>query len=288
PDAFLFLRNSVLPELIERGRQRGRAMRLWSAGCSTGEEAYSLVITLADLLGNEQPEWNIKVFATDVDEQAVAFARRGLYPPNVLGSLPDDYRSRFFEPADQGLRISKPLRQMVIFGLQDIGHGVPFPRIDMVVCRNLLIYFKPELQQEVLDLFAYSLHQTHGYLFLGKAETARPSKSVFELIHKKWKVYRCISGPLPVPVRPAAAALGLGVMGRAQVRTEPEPASLIGLHEESDIAQLRRSNELLLRFLPVGIAVIDPSYRIVTLNGTARRLLGVRDTGIDQDFLHSA
>ena len=133
----------------------------------------------AHVLGRELPEWSIKIFATDIDAEAIAFARRGYYPPNVLPSLPGEYQASFFEPTDHGHRITKPLRQMIIFGQQDLGRGVPFPRIDLVDCRNLLIYFKPDLQKTVLDLFAYSLQQTMGYLFLGKAETARPSKSTY-------------------------------------------------------------------------------------------------------------
>src|SRR6185436_2388972 len=198
PDAFLFLRNTVLPELVERGRKRDRRLRFWSAGCSTGEEAYSLVIGLAEILGAELAQWNVRVFATDVDEEAVAYARRGLYPENVLGALSDGHKEQFFEKADPGgLRISKMLRQMVIFGTQDIGHGVPFPRIDLVLCRNLLIYFKAEKQNQVLDTFAYSLAPTQGYLFLGKAETVRPSKATFEEVNKRYKVYRCVGAPAP-------------------------------------------------------------------------------------------
>ena len=125
----------------------------------------------------------------------MAFARRGLYPENVLGALSDGHKEQFFEKADHGLRINKTLRQMVIFGSQDIGHGVPFPRIDLVLCRNLLIYFKPEKQNQVLDVFAYSLAPTQGYLFLGKAETVRPSKSTFEEVNKRYKVYRCLGAP---------------------------------------------------------------------------------------------
>src|SRR5947199_3009456 len=133
------------------------------------------------------------------DLGAVNFARRGFYPANVLKDLPDMYLERFFEPFEQGYHISKTLRQMVIFGHQDLSRGVPFPRISMVSCRNLLIYLKPELQQRVLDLFAYSLQHNNGYLFLGKAETARPSKGTFESVNKKWKIYRCLSGPLTIP-----------------------------------------------------------------------------------------
>ena len=100
----------------------------------------------------------IKIFATDLAADAITFARRGLYPENVLKDLPDEYRDRFFERVDHGYQVSKSLRQAVIFGQQDISRGVPFPRIDLVTCRNLLIYLKPDLQQVVLDLFAYSLH----------------------------------------------------------------------------------------------------------------------------------
>jgi two-component system CheB/CheR fusion protein len=190
PDAFLFMRNTVIPDIIERARHQGRSLRFWSAGCSTGEEAFSLAMTVADLLGSDLANWNVRIFATDVDQPAVAYARRGLYPASVVASVPAEFRERFFEPAEHGLRIKKVLRQMVIFGSQDIGHGVPFPRIDLVVCRNLLIYFRPDQQQGVLDLFAYALHTTGGYLFLGKAETARPSRSTFDLVNRKFKVYR--------------------------------------------------------------------------------------------------
>jgi two-component system CheB/CheR fusion protein len=283
PDAFLFLRNTVLPELIERGRAHGRSLRLWSAGCSTGEEAYSLVITLADLLGAQLPEWNIKVFATDVDEQAIAYARRGLYPPNVLGGLPDDYQARFFESANNGLRVGKPLRQMVIFGIQDIGHGVPFPRIDLVVCRNLLIYFRPELQQEVLDLFAYSLHPTGGYLFLGKAEMARPSQATFAMVNKKYKVYRCVAAP-PAGLRHGAASLrATREAPAAPGDTPPAPAADAAM----DVAHLRRFNEQILRSMPVGLVVIDRAYRMITSNPAARRLLQIHDHAAEPDFLHA-
>jgi two-component system CheB/CheR fusion protein len=198
-EAFEFIQRSVLPELIDRAQENGRILRFWSAGCATGEEAYTIALLVADQLGPDFPEWSVKIFATDLAGDAINFARRGLYPENVLSELPDDYRGRFFEHVDAGYRISKMLRETVIFGQQDISRGVPFPRIDLVVCRNLLIYLKPELQQTVLDLFAYSLHQSNGYLFLGKAETARPTKATFEQVNKKWKIYRCLSGPLAFP-----------------------------------------------------------------------------------------
>ena len=296
--AFEYLKRAILPELIEKARGSDRSLRFWSAGCATGEEPYSLAMLLADLLGSELSQWNIKIFATDLDEGAINFARRGLYPSNVLKDLPDDYRGRFFERVDHGYRVSKTLRQMVIFGHQDLGHGVPFPRIDLVVCRNLLIYFKSELQQQVLDLFAFSLHRSRGYLFLGKAETVRPSRSLYEQVDKRLKVYRCVSGPQPnrneqgLYSMPGSWLRLHGLEG-GRVHTEhkikvieqepPDQKSPLDI----ELTELRRFNELIFRFLPTGVVVIDRNYRILTANGTARRLLAFRDLAHDQDFLHT-
>lgn len=291
PEAFDFLRNSVIPELIERGKENGRTLRIWSAGCATGEEAYSLALLIADHLGTDFPEWNVKIFATDLAADAISFARRGLYPENVLRDLPADYQDRFFERIDQGFRISKALRQAVIFGQQDISRGVPFPRIDLVTCRNLLIYLKPDLQQVVLDLFAYSLHQSHGYLFLGKAETARPTKATFELVNKKWKIYRCLGGPLAFPLNDASLQPGATNNAWREPRRRPLPPVMSATHDltqaDIEVAQLRRINETMLRYTNVAVVIIDRQYRILTINAAARRLLGVRDVAYDQDFLHT-
>jgi two-component system CheB/CheR fusion protein len=291
PEAFDFLRGTIIPELIERAKANGRTLRMWSAGCATGEEAYSLALLLADQLGPDFPEWNIKIFATDLAADAISFARRGLYPENVLENLPDDFHERFFESIDHGYRISKALRQAVIFGQQDISRGVPFPRIDLVTCRNLLIYLKPDLQQVVLDLFAYSLHQSNGYLFLGKAETTRPTKAMFELVNKKWKIYRCLGGSMAFPLQESSLkAAPANNLWREQ-RRRLIPTGIAGAHElmpgDLDVAQLRRVNETMLRYTNVAVVIIDRQYRILTINAAARRLLGVRDVAYDQDFLHT-
>src|SRR5215467_6602943 len=187
-NAFAYLKSEILPKLIEQGRNRDHTLRFWTAGCATGEEPYSLAMQVTDLLGAELPEWSVKIFATDLDEAAINFARRGLYSENLLKGIPAEYRDRFFEHVDHGYRIVKTLRQMVIFGQQDLSRSAPFPRIDLVLCRNVLIYFTPELQEYVLNQFAFSL-SPNGYLFLGKAETVRPNQSHFELVNKHWKVY---------------------------------------------------------------------------------------------------
>jgi two-component system CheB/CheR fusion protein len=298
--AFDYLKKNILPRIIDRARSGDKVLRFWSAGCATGEEPYTLALLVADLLGAELPQWTVKIFATDLDEGAINFARRGLYPPNVLENLPDDYRDRFFEKIDHGYRISKTLRQMVIFGHQDLSRGVPFPRIDLVVCRNLLIYFNAELQQHVLDLFAFSLRHTNGYLFLGKAETVRPSQSFYEQIDKRLKVFRCLRSPQPDKNERGVYAMPRSWMGqydygeqavarsrRIRVTEKEAPQQEAYPEFEIDLAELRRYNELIFRFLPSGVVIIDCNYRILTANGNARRMLTFRDLAHDQDFLHT-
>ncbi len=291
PEAFAYLKSDILPRLIEQARGRGRDLRLWAAGCASGEEPYSLAMLLTDMLSAEISEWNVKIFATDLDEAAISFARRGLYSENLLRGIPSAYIERFFERVDHGYRIAKTLRQMVIFGQQDLSRSAPFPRINLVLCRNVLIYFTPELQDYVLSQFAFSL-SPDGYLFLGKAETVRPTLSHYELINKHWKVYRCTGNSLPIMRRPYGERTIPHVDGRALTRIsrmvskpnieqDVSPASL-------ELGQLRRLNDLLLRFLPVGVVIIDRAYRVLTANGTARRLLGLREIGLnEQDFLHA-
>ena len=292
PEAFAYLKSEILPKLIARARDRDRTLRIWTAGCATGEEPYSLAMLLVDLLGAELPEWSIKIFATDLDEAAINFARRGLYSENMLKGIPKAYLDRFFEHIDHGYRISKTLRQMVIFGQQDLSRSAPFPRIDLVLCRNVLIYFTPELQDYVLNQFAFSL-SSNGYLFLGKAEAVRPKQSFYELVNKQWKVYRCIGNVPPSTRRltlpdmhtPRSEERAMnrslpGTMGKQPVTQESSPPSM-------EIGQLRRFNELLLRFLPIGVVIINRTYHILTANGAARRLLGLRDAAIEQDFLHA-
>ena len=292
-EAFDLLSGTIIPELIDRGKQNGHTLRIWSAGCATGEEAYSLAMLVADHLGSEFQQWNVKIFATDLAADAIAFARRGLYPENVLAELPDDYRERFFDRVEHGYSVSKSLRQAVIFGQQDLSRGVPFPRIDLISCRNLLIYLKPDLQQVVLDLFAYSLYQTRGYLFLGKAETARPTKASFELVDRKWKIYRCLAGPLTFPVHDSSLPTSSAAMNalreprRRHLIPPHTPHSLDVAQAETETPYLRRINETVLRHTAVAIVIIDRSYRILTINAAARRLLGVRDLAYDQDFLHT-
>ncbi|HEV7216536.1 MAG TPA: chemotaxis protein CheB, partial [Chloroflexota bacterium] len=138
-DLFSHLRDVLLPELIATARQQGRGLRCWSAGCATGEEPYSLAILIADLLGDALEQANVRIFATDLDAEAVAFARRGAYPESALAGLPPDLVARHFTHQGDAYVIKKRVRSLIIFGQQDLGLRAPFPDIDLVLCRNVLI-----------------------------------------------------------------------------------------------------------------------------------------------------
>jgi two-component system CheB/CheR fusion protein len=139
PDLFAYLKERTLPELIERARAHNREIRIWSAGCATGEEAYSLGIVLAETLGDEVDLFDVRIFATDADPGAIAYARVGAYPERALLGVSDDIIARYFTHDPGMYYVRKRVRSMIVFGEHDLGRRAPFPRIDLVMCRNVLI-----------------------------------------------------------------------------------------------------------------------------------------------------
>jgi two-component system, chemotaxis family, CheB/CheR fusion protein len=291
PGAYAYLKSTVLPELLARARDRDHTFRCWSAGCATGEEAYSLAILLTDLLGPEISRWSIKVFATDLSTAAISFARRGVYYENMLIGLPPEYRNRFFERFDHGYRIAKTLRKVVVFGRQDMARSTPFSTIDLVLCRNVLSYFTPDMQEFALKQFAFSLFPG-GYLFLGDTEAVQPPQTLYESASRKWNVYRCINKASPVAQFPIDS-----VLTRPRIEKHPGSSALAVPAEQLtepqaplpsfDLGQVRGYHEVLFRAFPIGIIVIDDGYHIVTANDLSRRLLRLPATSVERDFLHA-
>jgi two-component system, chemotaxis family, CheB/CheR fusion protein len=158
-------------------------------GCATGEEAYSLAILVADVLGDELEQFTVRIFATDPDPAAIAFARRGVYPAMALSSLPDDLVARYFTPVDGAYEVGKRVRRLVVFDRRDLGRCVPFPRIDLCLCRNVLIDCAADLQQRALRLFAFALRDG-GLLVLDKAETTCMPPASFVSLDPHLKIYR--------------------------------------------------------------------------------------------------
>jgi two-component system CheB/CheR fusion protein len=276
------LRSTTLPAVIQEARLEGREVRIWSAGCSTGEEAYSLAISVAEaaLELGQQPE--VRIFGTDVDRAAIDFARRGVYPPGALRNVPAPLRARYFTRTPAGFEVERRIRARMVFGEHDLSTRVPFPRIDLLLCRNVLIYFTVPLQRVALETFAYSL-RAEGRLVLGSAETVAALPGPYAVEHARLRIYRRLPGrqlvahPWPkvvqtardpaFPIRPATTPS----------RDDDRPA---------DVAMPPAEGVLLA--LDVGVVVVDPHYDIVRINTAARRMLGIHGSAFEQDFVHLA
>ncbi|MCW2278794.1 CheR family methyltransferase [Heliophilum fasciatum] len=186
--AFDSLRDNILSPLIEK-IGNGETLRIWSVGCSTGEEPYSIAFIVADLLEQARKNIEVKIYATDLDEPAILEARRGIYNESKVRSMPEGYKDKYMIASGEFYKVKKQIRSWVIFGVQDITHSAPIAKVDVIVCRNMLIYFEKELQKKILTMFHYALNPG-GYLFLGKSETTSILPEHFEAIDRRWKLYK--------------------------------------------------------------------------------------------------
>ncbi|MBN1209170.1 MAG: histidine kinase, partial [Myxococcaceae bacterium] len=187
PAAFEALKQHVLPELLSH-KEDGETIRVWVPGCSTGEEAYSLAICLVELLTEQHRSASIKIFGSDLSERAIETARAGLYAESDLEGVSPERLARFFERAEGRYRIGKQLRDLCVFVRHDLTKDPPFARLDLISCRNVLIYFDNELQRRVLPLLHHCLNKL-GYLFLGSSEGIREFEHLFAPIDKEHRIF---------------------------------------------------------------------------------------------------
>jgi two-component system, chemotaxis family, CheB/CheR fusion protein len=196
PAEWDLLKEKVIPALLAN-KEPGQTLRAWVSACATGEEAYSLAIVFKEALEqlNLAQNFSLQIFATDLDGDAIDKAREAIYPPNIAAEVSTERLSRYFIEVDQGYQIVKSIRDMVIFAPQNIIMDPPFTRIDILSCRNLLIYLTADLQKKLLPLFHYSLNPG-GFLFLGSAETVGSFADIFQPLHSKSRLYRRLQSPL--------------------------------------------------------------------------------------------
>ena len=212
-DAFKVLEDQVIPAIV--GADPGcDPLRIWVPACSTGEEAYSIAMLLSERMAALRLGCPVKIFATDIDSRAIATARRGYYPASIAADLTPDRLARFFTAEAGGYQIGKAIRDLMVFSVQDLVRDPPFSKLDLISCRNVLIYMGAELQRKLLPMFHYAL-KPGGLLFLGTSETASEYGEFFAVVDRTAKVYRRKSDPpslprAPVPSFgwPATAALG--------------------------------------------------------------------------------
>jgi two-component system CheB/CheR fusion protein len=190
PEPFKALEEQVIPKLFA-GKPANAVIRVWSPGCSTGEEAYSIAILLQERLEALKQGYKVQVFATDIDSQAIATGRAGLYPASITADITPERLARFFmaEPDGSAYRVHKGIRDMLIFSEQNVIKDPPFSKLDLISCRNLMIYMSGDLQKKLIPLFHYALNPG-GFLFLGTSETVGESGDLFATVDRKLKLYQ--------------------------------------------------------------------------------------------------
>ncbi len=199
PEAFAALEQLVIPRLFENRGREGPPVRVWVAGCASGEEAYSVTILLQEARSRLDLPPEVQVFATDLDEGAIEFARQGRYPPSTVEHVSQERRERYFIRQGDAYQVTKQIRDMCVFSVHDLVRDPPFSSLDLISCRNLLIYLEAELQKRLIPLFHYAL-RPGGWLFLGASEGMAGSPELFTTVDKKHRVFLSKSAVLRPPV----------------------------------------------------------------------------------------
>ncbi len=263
PAAWEKLKAEVIPALLN-GHPPSQALRAWVIGCATGEEAYSLAIVFKEALERLKPARNytLQIFATDLDRDAVEKARTGVFPANIAADVSPERLSRFFVQVERGYQASKPIREMVIFAVQNIIMDPPFTKLNLVSCRNLLIYLAPELQKKLLPFFHYSLNPG-GFLFLGSAETIGGFGDLFVPLDNKARLYRRLESDLqakPVEFPPSFVPARPGT-----------PPALMALKPAANLQSL--ADQLLLQTYSPAAVLVNNQGDILYISGRTGKYL---------------
>ena len=187
PEAWVYLEQQIIPRLVAETKESDE-LRIWVTACSSGEEAYSLAMLVQEGLETAGKSRDVKIFATDIDDAALAKAGSGIYSASVMEDISPQRVARFFKKKGQSYQVVRRLREMMIFAQQNLARDPPFTRMHLVTCRNLLIYMQPQLQHQVLSTLHFAL-QAKGVLFLGAAESVGELDPEFSSLHQKWKVF---------------------------------------------------------------------------------------------------
>ena len=260
PEAFAFLKEEMIPSILGKSSE-GLPLRVWIPGCSTGEEAYSIAILLQEAMTAANLNRRMQIFATDLDRKAIEKARNGTYPETIEAEVSPERLKRFFNKEDHFYRLKSEIREPIVFAVQNVLSDPPFLNLDLLVCRNLLIYLDTPAQQRLIPLFHYTLNP-EGVLFLGLSETVGRFSELFDSIHPKFSIYR--KKELSEFVRPALefpAALSRLKSPGAYAATKKGA----GLKGETGIAQAVES--LLLRQHTPVCVVTDPDGIILHIHG---------------------
>jgi two-component system CheB/CheR fusion protein len=262
PEAFEALEEQVIPRLVEEPINDG--VRVWVPGCATGEEAYSIAILLREEMERIKKNLEVRIFATDIDSEAIVTARAGLYPNGIAADVSAERLDRFFSKEDDAFRVDKIIRDMTVFAEQNVFADPPFSDIDLISCRNLLIYVDSELQEKVLSLFHYSL-RSDGFLFLGTSESLGQFEGLFQSVDKAQRIFRRKDDA--AEAKPPVTFPSLALPETAI----EEGTSRRGRQEEEDL-RIVAERMLLDQFAPPS-AIVNASGAVVYFHGRTGQYL---------------
>jgi two-component system, chemotaxis family, CheB/CheR fusion protein len=279
-DAFYYLKNTVIPKLIEANEQT-KSIRIWVPACSTGEEAYSIAILIRDYLRIHRLQYEVSIFATDLDKEAIKLATNRVFPEGIASEIPLEYLHMYFIPHRQGFTISKEIREMIIFSAHNVVQDPPFNKIDLISCRNFLIYLNSDLQQCLFSLFQYSL-RTDGFLFLGSSESLGDASDDFIEIDKKHKVFLNKENKKMVQQLRSSTRKG----STAQEFTEIPANTGLNLNFITSKNRLLTEiqNTLIQEYVPDSL-VTDEVFNLLHTTGNAHRWLTIPSGGISTNVL---
>jgi two-component system CheB/CheR fusion protein len=258
PEAFDELREKVIAPLLQ-AKYNTEPLRAWAAGCATGEEAYSIVMLLMEEMARARKNIKLQVFASDIDPDALKSAREGIYPQSIAVDLSEERLARFFIKQDSTYQIDKQVREAVVFALHNVLLDPPFLNMELITCRNLLIYIEPEMQKKVLSLFAFAL-KPNGYLFLGRSENPVEQNDMFEQISKNSRILRR-KPSVAAPVVSFALRPGLPAITQDRIQTQ-HPMRLSDLNQQ-----------VLLKHFNASIVLVDENGEIRHFYGPTHKYL---------------
>ncbi|MCX4242632.1 CheR family methyltransferase [Paraliomyxa miuraensis] len=270
PEAFDALRRLAIDPIIESLSPQ-ESFRVWVPGCATGEEAYSIAIVVLEALAHHDHPASLQVFATDVDEEALAVGRAGLYPPTIADQVGPFRLQRYFDAIEgKGHRVTKQVRDAVSFATHDLANDPPFSRMSLVSCRNVLIYLRPPTQEQVLNLLHFAL-QPDGYLLLGSSESTGPRRGSFATVSKKWKIFRRVG---------ASRLSSIARRGASTTNRREESSTSMGPQNRPGSARVRsrgggddRVRRAILGARVPPTIVVDESGAILYMHGELRPYL---------------
>ncbi|WP_164682488.1 chemotaxis protein CheB [Cyclonatronum proteinivorum] len=272
--AFESLREKVLEKTDFSSK---KLMRIWSTGCSTGEEVYSVALLFLDYFEKNNIECELKIFATDVDRAALEQASIGFYPDGIISDLDPELLHKYFHRRDNGFQVNENVRKTIVFATHNLLKDPPFSKLDLLVCRNLFIYIKPEMQHRLLISFFHSINPG-GHLFLGSSETLGSLSEAFDILDTKWKIYQAKRGYRPPMLQNIPVANYL---------PQHKPRQQAVQDPKGDLFKVDKVTEQLLELLAPASIIVDPNDNIVHIINNVNRFISFKSGRFSNNLFNS-